>query len=333
MAGHGELEAGARGAWERLAPAIGERPAARRLSVLRSRTANGQGRIVCVLAAPGRPDLVLKHAPHETSRRFAMQIEAHRRAEEVFADAPGLSVPRLLAHDVAARSIVMERAAGLTAHDAMLMAPDGAARLAILGACGRWAGHLHAAGPVRFAPLRPGPILRRVRQWQAAARAGTLDVAAPAAFLRLADQTLAEGHCAAGRRGVLAPAHGDLSLRNLVIGPRGEVTGLDFGTTEVRPPARDLARLLVGHATFFGPVDESPGDGLRAARATLLDAQGRRWRDRAGLDLAMMADLLMIWRSIPAAPRRRGIVHHRRWQGIRRMAASLRAEGPGALSG
>ncbi|MCK0168063.1 aminoglycoside phosphotransferase family protein [Jannaschia sp. S6380] len=325
MLRHSELEAGARAAWRCLAPRLGEAPEAREVSVLRARVSRGQARIVCVLRRSGQADLILKHAPGETPARFAGQVDAHARAERLFAAAQGLGVPTLHAADPEVRAMVMARVPGMTAHDAMLLAPDGSERLEILRACGRWAGHLHRAGDVRFTPLRPAGMLRKVGRWRDAVADGSLPVPAPAKFLDLADRTLRRAEDDRGRKSTLTVAHGDLSLRNLMIGPDGQASGIDFGTTEMRAPSRDLARLLIGHATFFGPAGGEDADGLVPARAALLDAHGGRWRDRAGLDLAMMADLLLIWQSIPVAPWRRGLVHHRRWRGIRRMAARFRA--------
>ena len=57
----------------------------------------------------------------------------------------------------------------------------------------------------------------------------------------------------------LAATHGDMNLRNLIIGPQG-THGIDFGAIHTAPIGHDLARFVANFANFFYPEDAADGD-------------------------------------------------------------------------
>lgn len=318
-----QAEAAAQAAWPALANAAGLDPAGYDVSILRTRVQRGEARTLLLVQAEGRPSLILKHAEGEADGWFESQIAAHRRAHEIFADAPGLTVPDLLAVDTDRRAMLMEHVAGQTAHDAIAQAPDAAMRLDILRACARWAGHLHRGGEVKFGRVRPDRALRQMAEWRASVTGGEVRIPDRDRFLSLLDRVTAHAEAARDRKTTRVAVHGDLSLRNVMVGPDG-VTGIDFGTTGLQSPAADLARLLVMYATFFGPSAQAGApDDLAAARAAVLGAHAGRWRDGVELTHLLGVDVLRIWLSIPPHRWSRGATKQRRWRGISAIADAL----------
>ncbi|MEM7489741.1 MAG: phosphotransferase [Pseudomonadota bacterium] len=312
-------EAAARAAWPALARMAGLPEDGQAIEVLRTRGGRGAVRTVLAVRGPGHGGVVLKHVPDETADWYDAQIAAQARAEAAFAGAHGLAVPRMLAADRDRRAWLVERAPGMTAQDAMVLA-DGAGRLRILRACGRWMGHLHRSGEVQFGRHRPGPILRQLDEWARQLTAGEIDVPDRDGFRDLIGRTRALAEAARGVKVTRTVVHGDMNLRNLIVdGDR--IWGIDFGAMRPRPPGTDMARVLVAHGTFFGPVDGDPVDTPEAARAALLEGHAGRWRDSTGLEHLMAAEVLRLWRSIPPGASDRSVTHHRRWAGVRRMAA------------
>ncbi|MEM9796770.1 MAG: aminoglycoside phosphotransferase family protein [Pseudomonadota bacterium] len=309
----------AHAAWPALATRAGLSAVEWRPGPVRVRTVHGQTRVLLPLDGP--MPLILKHAPMESAVWLESQITAHRRAEAAFADAAGLHVPRLLAVDRERRAWLLERVPGRTAHDAMAGA-DGAGRLAILTQAGRWAGHLHRAGPVQFRRIRSRPVLDRIARWREEIEAGSVKPSDTERFDALRVQAMRMVEAAEGVKCTRTQIHGDLNLRNLIL-DLDHVWGIDFGTTALRNPAVDLARILVRHETFFGPVDGDAVETPEAARAALLAGYGGRWRDTTALDHLIVVDLLRLWMSVPAQPWRRSLTQARRWAGISRMAARL----------
>ncbi len=316
-----QVEADARAAWPHLGRAAGLPEGGQRLDVIRTRSQRAATRTVLTVTGPGHGGLVLKHAPDESAARFDSQMAVHQRAEAAFEGVEGLGVPRLLAADRARRAWLMERVPGLTVQDAMQLA-DGAGRLALLEQAGRWLGHLHRSGEIQFGRHKPGPLLKQVTLWEAALADGTMPVLDQTRFRALMAHTRALAEASRGVKVTRTVVHGDANLRNLIV-EGGQVWGIDMGAARLRPPPVDLARLLVWHETFFGPVDGDPVDTPEAARAALLAGHGGRWRDSSALAPYLAVELLRLWRSVPVSFMARGMLHHRRWAGVQRMAARL----------
>ena len=311
------LEAGARASWPGLARRAGLVADAHYVRAMRVRRVAGQGRAVLAIDGPGGA-LVLKHAPDETEGWFIARIEAQAAAAAALRDVPGHGAAGIVAVDARRRAVLMRRAPGGALHDAIEAAPDAAMRLALLESAARWAGMLHRSGPLAFGRHRPAALLRRIDGF--AAEAAARGVADPAAYRVMLDRARSAVEAERGRKIVSGPLHGDLNLRNLILGPDGDVCGIDFDAVGTGPAAADLARLLVKFETLFWQGSGGP----EALGGRILAAHGGRWRDGTTLDGHVAFELARLWRTIPADPMRRGILHARRWKGIRRMAEALR---------
>ncbi|MEM7710736.1 MAG: aminoglycoside phosphotransferase family protein, partial [Pseudomonadota bacterium] len=315
-------KAQAQAAWPALAQAAGLPACGQAMDILLLQTNPRDPRAVLSIRGPGHGGLVLKHGPGETEGWFDSQVAAYRRAEAAFAGACDLGVSRLVAADRARRALLMELVPGQTVQAAMERA-DGARRLEILGACGRWMGHLHRSGGTKPGRHQPDQLLARIGQWERRIADGRLDVPDRGGFLDLAARTRAWADATRTVETTRVAVHGDMGLHNIMVdGDR--IYGIDFGTLEYRPPATDIARLLTWHETYFGPVDGDPVDAPDAARAAVLDGHGGAWTAPSELDYLMAGELLRLWRSVPASRLRRGWFHRRRWKGVRRMVERLR---------
>lgn len=310
-------ESAARAAWPDLARVAGLDPFAHVLAVVRIRSAHGQTRTVLSVDGPGG-EMILKHAPDEAEPGFSARIAALQQARERLDGIPGCNVARIRAADRARRALLLDRVPGRTLHDAIADCADPGARLALLEAGARWAGHLHRSGSVTFGRHRPGRLLRQLDGFAAEVASG-IAVADPDAYAALIDHAQTVVEAERGRRSAIGTVHGDLNLRNLIVGTDGGVTGIDLGAPGPRPAAEDLARLLVWFETLFWEGSGGP-DGLKAR---ILAAHGGRWRDGTTLDGHVAVELARLWRTVPADPARRGLLHHRRRAGVRRMAAAL----------
>ena len=168
----------------------------------------------------------------------------------MFEGEDALHVPALLHVDPDAQFLVMQAAEGQTAHD--LIADYDINRATVLQACGAWMGHLHRQTYERDNRVNPNVVQASLRGLRDKVVSGESAVVGRRAFLDCAIVVDDMAEAARGQVTKLAATHGDMNLRNLIIGPQGR-HGIDFGVIHTAPMAmilRDLSRIS---RTYFTP--------------------------------------------------------------------------------
>lgn len=287
----------ARKAFRALSPRLGLNPKDCHLSTLSVQPEPGGGRVTLLIRPTEGEALVLKQrilppgAEARAARRFEDMLAAHARLAEVFADAPGLGVPPLLAQNAAAGAVVIGFVPGQSVRDMLNADPGCAAE--VLHRAGLWLRHLHGAAGGDSAAPDPIAALRRLRR-----RADAGRQPAPLRFTRLL-RSLREA--AEALQGVALPMrlqHGDMSAGNLMIAP-GLTCGIDFETASAALPARDIAMLLTDCALMLPPSGPIPAGQVLPPDpwSAFFDGYGQGPGGIAGLDYALRLRLVQVWLS------------------------------------
>lgn len=311
--------------WSDVAPHVGYDPKEYELSIVRHRTQEKSARIVVQLQDAYGPALILKHdlvAGH--INHFRNGVEAHKRALTVFAGHDNLHVPDLIHVDEDRRVLVMEYAQGDTAFDAMRFALMPQDRSNILRSCGKWVGYWHRQTYQRENTINPDTMKSHLSGQRDRVESGELKVAKPDEFVGLSNKTIKMAEAARGHTTRLAATHGDLNLRNLVLGPNG-VYGLDFGAVHDAPIGHDLARFIINFASFYFPDGTSSKtiDWLLQDITDFFEGYGSEHRDDPSFNYLMRSQLLKEWLTIPKSVGARNGVHQRRWKGIKLLSSLL----------
>jgi hypothetical protein len=215
--------------------------------LLWSRQDSNGDRTVIRLDHPGHAPVICKqaHRASETAR-MAQGIAAQRSARLAMGDGPPFGVPAVLA-DLPDRAAALIRAVDADALDDL---PGDAA--ALERAAG-WVQAFHTTAALEQAPFWPRAAAKRFLRVVDDVRAGRRPVAAQAEYLRHADALAATIPGLRGRTVTVAPRHGDLSARNILIGAQ-TVWGIDFSPAAPAAAVIDLSKLLALLAERW-PVD------------------------------------------------------------------------------
>ena len=311
-------------AWAQVAPGLGFTPKDYQLHLVRARLSDPHQRIVLLAQGVDQaPDLILKHSiSGQQQKHFNNGVAAHLRAVEVFAGQGAMHVPALLHSDPDAQFLVMEAIAGQTAHD--LIADDDAQRSTVLRACGSWMRHWHAQTYERDNQINPNVMQKTLRGLQGSVTSDARQVVGRRAFLRCAAVVQDMSEQARGQTTKLSATHGDMNLRNLIIGPKGTY-GIDFGAIHTAPIGHDLARFIANFANFFYPADAQDGD--RAWFDEDLDAffagYGGGGRNDPSFTYLLRMQIIKDWASIPKDTGARNALHRHRWAGIQLLSTIL----------
>lgn len=271
----------------------------------------------------GAPDLILKHSLSGQERQhFDKGVAAHRRAAAVFEGAGRLHVPALLHVAPETQFVVMEAAVGKTAHD--LIADDETARFGALRACGEWMRHWHDGTYERDNSVNPNAVLKSLRGLRDNVSSGQRSVVGRRSFLDCAGRIDEMAEAARGQVTRLCATHGDMNLRNFIIGPRG-TTGIDFGANHTAPVGHDLARFIANYGNFFYPSDAEAGDSGWFERDldAFFDGYGADGRDDPSFKYLLRMQIIKDWASIPKDMANRNALHWHRWDGIQLLASFL----------
>lgn len=279
--------------------------------VLSCRLQPGSTRIVLRLLA-GTQDLVLKYDPDATEEAFSERATAQQFAYDRLG--AGM-VPALLSVDVKGRSALQHHVNARPAHELLDLAEVGLdAAPDILRRCGRWLGAYHNATLQPARKINPDRMLNWAKTLQNKVETRAPDVPRRDLFLTYAAQIPAMGDRARGQPTRIAASHGDMHLRNLLLGPDG-CFGIDFEPLAKVPPAHDLARFLLRYGTWF---DFGP-----EPLAAFWDGYGTPRDTDAALGYLLPILLLEDWLSIPKRKEDRSPKQQRRLRGILRMAAEV----------
>ena len=310
--------------WADVAPRLGFGVQSHTLHLVRARLTDAHQRVVVLAQGrSGAPDLILKHSlAGQLPQHFDNGVAAHARAIAVFEAAKGMAVPAILHVDAAAQFLVMEAVGGQTAHD--LIADNTDARAQVLRACGAWMRYWHDATFERENPVNPTAVQRSLRGLRDKVAAFDRPVVGRRAFLVCAGVVDEMAEAARGQVTRLAATHGDMNLRNFIIGPKGTY-GIDFGAVHSVPIGHDLARFVANYANFFYPQDAVQGDGRWLERD--LDAffagYGADGRDDPSFRYLLRMQIIKDWASIPKDLAARNALHRHRWDGIQLLSTIL----------
>ncbi len=242
---------------------------------------------------------------------FLAGVEAHHEVQERF-DA----VPRILAADVDRQTVLMTWAGDVTLFDALsTAAPQD--RQKLLRRAGDWTARFHASGPIGQRIFQPGYSVRHLRRLMAEVRQGARAVAQAGAWLDCAETLIAQQAAHEGRVAVAALGHGDLNLRNLLVG--SGVMGLDFRKGGPLPVGHDLARLFV----HYGALLAEPGEGAVLPGVDLtgfFDGYTLTGPDDPGVTFLCRMRILIDWQTLPADSAAFSAAEARRFQGLLRLA-------------
>ncbi|MHA6347213.1 phosphotransferase [Roseivivax sp. CAU 1761] len=310
-----QAEAAARALWPDLARAAGLPASGWQAMRLAGRSDARVSRVLLRLRGHGR-DVVLKHEMRPwRPEAFAAALAAHRAARAGFASAAGPGLPALLAADPARQAALYEYAeARPLLH--LLAAADPAEQRALLRRVGAWLGAFHAARPGIRRVFRPPANLRQLHAVLDELAAGTRAVAEPARFAACAERLLALAPRYGGRETVTAHQHGDLHMRNVLVGEH--VWGIDLAPGAVRPVGHDIARLLIDYAARIAdPGAVSPGAALPdRALTAFLNGYRTIGADDPSLGLLLRLRILADWWGLPAEDDARTLAQGRRLAGL-----------------
>lgn len=310
--------------WTQAAPQLGFGPNDHKLHLVRARM-NDQHQRVVVLAQGqgGAPDLIVKHSlSGQAQRHFDNGVAAHRRAVDVFSNVDLVHVPALLHVDPDIQFIVMEAAKGQTAHD--LLAEHGDVRATVLQACGAWMGHWHRSTFERPNPINPNTMQKTLKSLRDSVADHKRPVVGRRAFLACADVVFDMAEAARGQITTLAATHGDMNLRNFIIGPNGTY-GIDFGAIHTAPIGHDLARFVANFANFFYPENAEDRDGqwLSDDLTAFFEGYGPEARNDPSFQYLLRMQIMKDWANIPKDIEHRNALHRHRMAGIQLLTTIL----------
>ena len=279
--------------------------------VLSCRLQPGSTRIALRLLGATQ-DLVLKYDPDATEEAFSERAKAQQFA---FDRLGAGQVPALLSVDITGRSSLQHHVNARPVHELLELAELGLdAAPDILRSCGKWLGAYHKTTLQPARKINPDRMINWAKSLQNKVETRAPDVPRRDLFLTCAAQIPAMGDRARGQPTRIAASHGDMHLRNLLLGPDG-CFGIDFEPLAVVPPAHDLARFLLRYGTWF---DLGP-DPLVA----FWDGYGTPPKTDPALGYLLPILLLEDWLSIPKRKEDRSPKQQRRLRGILRMAEEV----------
>lgn len=271
-----------------------------------------------VIPAEG-PPLVLKlqEKPRDPEG-FAKAMQGHMNAQEAFP----AGLPQLCAVDFEAQACLMHFAEG----DPLSVVLDGAAlgdQAAALRRAGAWLGQFHHATLTETRVFQPKYTLGYLRDVIAELRGGQRAVTDAAWFLNCAEKLCSQQHLFEGRSTKAAQTHGDLHMRNLLMGP--PVRAVDFSANHAVPVGHDIGRLLSDYAILHAPHDAIPhGECLPIrVRDAFFDGYGLVGPEDPSVQLVIRHRVLAEWWGLPVAEQDRSVAQQLRWLGLKSLAARV----------
>lgn len=297
--------------WPGLAAEIGTRPGdwvPRRLAWRQDRRV---ARILVRLDRPGAAPLVLKHEarPHRPEV-FGRALAAHQAAHEAYPE----GVPEVLAADPGSQSVLMALVEGAPL-SVLLDGADVGTQAELLRRAGAWLARFHegALGEPRI--FQPKFTLNFLRQVLEELDRGDRAVLLRDRFCQAASALIADRTAYEGQQTQAAVTHGDLHMRNILVGARN-VWGIDFAGDRVVPVGHDIGRLLADVAILRADhASIQPGQVLPdALLAAFFDGYRLVGGDDPSVQLMMRHRVLAEWWGLPVSGLSRA--QARRWRGL-----------------
>lgn len=301
--------------WAQIAPTLGLEPSAFKAKLIWQKDEKTRSHIVVRLK--GARKLILKRVfatPDDAELAGAIdaQRDAHMRLEAY----EQAHAPEVLYAARDGHTVVMAEASGKTLNDHLLA---GRPHDQMLRRAGAWLDAFHRSGETETRTYQPRFMVRHAARMREAVLDQSMTVALPDLFAACCAQIPNIAGACEGQQTISATKHGDLNLRNLMLGPDGE-TGLDFKPPSSAPVGFDIARLLMDYAELFQP----DGDGLLSDETMDAFFDGYRFvgRDDPSVRFVPYVQLLNDWRLIPAIPAKRSWRQTARMQRIEALARS-----------
>ncbi len=298
----------AMGLWPELASQMGEDPGSWTAKVIAKRS---DSRVQMVVLSLNKADrrLVLKwqKSPIATED-FAKSIHVQIQAAEVFET----GVPAVHAIDLERQACVMDFAGGLP----LAVAIQNGTPEEKLQQAGQWLDRFHRTGLAEPRVFQPKYTINYLRQILTEINQGIRTVLDRSQFERCAAALIDRQPVFEGRVTQAATPHGDLHMRNLIMGE--VVTGIDFRGGNPVPVGHDIGRLLADVAILWADhATVPPGQVLPSP---LMDAFFAGYTlvgpDDPSVQLLMRHRFLAEWWGLPADIDRLSMAQFRRWQGI-----------------
>ncbi len=302
--------------WPALAAEMGVDPAAFKRQPLAQRD-DARVAMVALRVAGAEASFVLKRQIRpEDPAGFARGIDAQIAAAEAY---PG-AVPVMHAVDLKQQACVMEYVAGVPLAVA-LRDCDLAGQAALLRRAGAWLDGWHRATLGKPRVFQPRFTLGYLQRIMTEVTEGQRSVQRKTRFLACAETLLAQKSSFEGQQTHAAQTHGDLHMRNLLIG--NAVWGIDFAGGDVVPVGHDIARLLSDYAILNAEPDTVPaGEVLPdAASAAFFEGYTLVGARDPSVRLLLRHRVLAEWWGLPT----RGLssAQERRWRGIERLVPRI----------
>lgn len=287
-----------RGSWQ-MAPLARREDA--RVSMIVMRLTGAQGQAL-VLKVQDRP---------QDAQGFAEAMQAHMAAHEAFPE----GVPALHAVDFEAQACVMDFVSGVPLATVLAETPI-EAQAGILRQAGAWLGDFHKATQGDRRVFQPKYTISYLQEVIQEVQGGKRQVVQARRFLTCAQAMCDRQPLYEGQETVAAQTHGDLHMRNVLMGQR--VMGIDFSTGRLVPVGHDIGRLLSDYAILCAPHEDIPlGEVLpESVQTAFFEGYGLVSAQDPSVQLLMRHRVLAEWWGLPARAEDRSAAQERRWQGI-----------------
>jgi len=275
--------------------------------------------LVLRLDGPQRSVIVKRIFAPVDQDRFRAAMSAQRRAEAALRGHPTANAPRILATDPEACICLMDCAPGETV-DALCA--DTSDPMPALRRAGAWLAAFHKSAAQEQRRFQPGYMVDHIADLGRQVGDGTLKIRAPAAFLSHARQVPGWARSFDQGPTVSAVKHGDMNMRNILLDDHGCATGIDFSGQGPAPVGFDIARFLLNHAEVYGDLDHlKTGSAVTpAALAAFFEGYDIVGPADASVAFMLKLQLLIDWVRVPPEDKGSSMLHHIRFQRIRKLA-------------
>ena len=237
---------------------------------------------------------------------FQTQIMAQLYAADIMQGQETCSVPEILAADLERRAFLMEEVRGDTVAELL---SQGRNPNNMLRRSGGWMSTFHQASFSEDRIYQPrfmrDHIVRLLQQVQD----GEKEIADFDEFELYAKIVMWNAERYENKRTKSSRTHGDMHLRNLILGNKGRSWGLDFTTERNAPVGHDIARFLVEYATT--QLEPSNYVAGHVVPPDVLNVFFRGYdfvgADDPSVQYLLKVRLLMDWAGQPADPSARSV--------------------------
>ncbi|MFL4469388.1 phosphotransferase [Tateyamaria armeniaca] len=211
--------------------------------------------VVVRFDSDGAPPLILKQAfrPKDEAE-FSGILRNLRAAEAATADLDDVTVPRILAVDMARQAYLMTFIPGQTLLDLCRQSDD---HRPILRQAGRWLAAYHAGTFQEDRAFQPKFMARHMLHLVSQMDSGERRIKGQKRFKALAHQVQDWVGPCSGRISKVSAKHGDLNAHNILMSD-GSVGAYDFLPHSHAPVGYDIARLLLSYTQMEGDISAIP---------------------------------------------------------------------------